>query len=189
MESGEGLQSIDQGSEALIGRDSATITARIRAIAGRDPFGVERSRLLDALPWEAACEFLKADAKDVDGAEEAWGMRRVKTRGDVLRLIREYLPFAWEKANGARGLSAQRSLSHFRGLVWLLGDQDAIYEQIADVAKYLFYGKPQLILISQLVGFDWRKHDSGEWKQSDGEDGVSREEALREIEMEGQDHG
>ena len=93
------------------------IQARAREVStsGRDFFGVETKRLVSALDFEHAKEFLKPSVSEGDWTPE------IASYGDVVSEIRSYLPFAWEKARGQRGLSAGRSLSHFAGLVWLLG--------------------------------------------------------------------
>lgn len=142
-------------------RTDAEIVERIRNRRGADFFGFETSDLVMTLPFEAAREFLKPDA-----AAEAWDSDRESAeRTAVLDRMRQYLPFAWDKANGCRGLSAARSLSHFAAWLWLVGETAA-----ADaLANYDRYGKPQLAAVSDWLGFDWRAHDNGAWVN--GEDG------------------
>ena len=38
---------------------------------------------------------------------------------NVISKIKEYLPFTWEKANNCRGLSAMRSMQHFRNWFYM----------------------------------------------------------------------
>jgi len=70
------------------------------------------------------------------------------------------MPFAWEKANGCRGISASRSLRHMVAWLWLDG-QDEFLEKWNDLRDYEYYGKPQLIAICELYGIDWKKFDDG----------------------------
>lgn len=84
-----------------------------------------------------------------------------------LDAIRDYLPFAWEKANDCRGISAGRSLDHIRTWLWLADFDDLAEKHFGD---YSHYGKRQLLIASLLVDFDWRKHDDGNWVNSESAD-------------------
>ncbi len=135
-------------------RTPEEILARMEAVAERDvPHGYERSRLLEALPYIQAVQYL------VDGAPhtaETWEVTRTKTRESVIGQIREYLPYAWDRANLTRGSSAIRSMAYFRGLIWLLGpEHDELVEWIGAPENFEFYGKPALVRISDVAGFDW----------------------------------
>jgi len=44
------------------------------------------------------------------------------TREAIIAKIVDYMPFAWEKANDERGLSAIRSIEHMKAWTWLLND-------------------------------------------------------------------
>jgi hypothetical protein len=161
-----------------IPRTENQILQRLKEIADADDmFGVERSRLLEALSWQAAQSFLQ-DGHDHEEAE--WEDHRLKTTGQVIDQIVSYLGFAWGKANESRGLSAQRSLAHFRGLLYLLGsDHDELRQWIGSPEHYQFYGKPQLVKVSEVVGFDWRTVDNDEWKNAeDADDVLTADEAL-----------
>lgn len=161
--------------EGPITRTPDEIVARIKALNSEDLFGVERSRLLEALPYEHAKQFLRDDAPHT---AETWEAERVKDRKAVIAQIRGYLTFAWGKANECRGLSAQRSMSHFKGLLWLLGDQEELREWIGSPDTYAFYGKPALVKLSELVGFNWLEADNDEWRNAEGEDAITADEAL-----------
>lgn len=122
--------------------------------------------ILKALSLEDVRPYLK---DDFDGE---W--TQLKTDEDVKAKILDYLPFAWEKANGCRGLSAGRSISHISAWLWLLGHDD-LAEEIED---YSMYGKPQLVKVSEMFGFDWRAHDNNSWVNNEGEDGITADQAL-----------
>lgn len=153
-------------------RSVAEIITRIKLLQdpanSEDFFGVQVGNLLATLPyeWAKANDWLK------DGVtEEQWnGMSgRLHTDEDVLKAMREYLPFAWRKANDCRGLSASRSIDHMRAYLWLLENEE--FNRMDEVYEY--YGKPNLVICSKLCGFDWRKHDDGRWTNEEvgeGED-------------------
>ena len=99
-----------------------------------------------------------------DGATaEDW--QEVEPNTDhLLGAIEEYMPFAWDKANNCRGLSADRSVSHMKAWLWLLGDD--LGEKLDGI--YCFYGKPCLRVICEKYGWDWRQWDDGEWRNEEG---------------------
>lgn len=170
-------------STELLIRTPAETVERMGELA-EDPcadlHGVERSRLLESLPFEDAQKFLKAGTSTA----EKWEVERTKNRASVIGQIRGYLNFAWEKANQCRGLSAQRSLSHFKGLLWLLGPEcDELREWIGSPHHYQWYGKPALVQISELVGLSWRHPegpDNDEWRDSEDGDFVTADVALEQ---------
>lgn len=123
------------------------IRERIEKIAKRDLFGTEQSRLIYALPWDDARDYLVKDASRERFEEGA------QTPEDG---IRGYLPFAIGKAEDHRGLSAGRSVSHMQGFVWLMGDE--AYGKV-DWENYPNYGVPILKQCAELVGFPWPSRD------------------------------
>lgn len=124
-------------------------------------FGTVIDALASVLDFEHVKEFLKDDAKESD-----WTQATERTKEALLAEVCDYLPFAWDKANGCRGLSAGRSLEHFWAWFWLMGDD----ELCATLEDYTHYGKPQLVVISEKVGFDWRAHDDNRWVNCESED-------------------
>lgn len=84
------------------------------------------------------------------------------TRKTILNKILEYMPFAWEKANSCRGLSAARSIDHMAAWVFLLGESEQeLFEFIEDPDNYYHYGKPILERICQHFGWDYSEWDNG----------------------------
>lgn len=75
----------------------------------------------------------------------------------------EYMPFAWEKANNCRGLSAGRSLAHYTAWLWLDGDNE-IWPTLED---YEYYGKDKLVEICNYLGIDSKQWDDGIRKNSE----------------------
>lgn len=151
------------------------IVDRIRWIRadGRDVFGTEVTDLLAFLHPKVAAkelpELFKPDAA-MDWEPLA------PEQGVVVGRIREYLPFAWGKANDCRGMSAARSLSHMSAWLWLLGLED----KVPGIHRHTHYGKPQLVAICELpeIAVDWKALDDGAWRNDETADGVSAEEVL-----------
>lgn len=121
---------------------------------GEDFFGATRGDLIDFLTFENAKPFL------IDGmTEEEWSKSMKTADEESIKIAAtSYLPFAWEKANNCRGLSASRSIDHMKAYAWMLGDE--AYKGLEEI-EYEHYGKEKLIYMSELVGFDWKSHDNG----------------------------
>lgn len=167
-------------TDTAIPRSTAAIVERIKELGispGADPHGIERSRLLEALPWKYAQTFLRPDSGH---DEKIWEEQRTVDQGHAAQQIRDYLPFAWKKANECRAISAQRSLAHFRGLLWLMGDEhEELRQRLVEGEAIEFYGKPQLVEVSEWAGVQWRKLDNDEWRRSSPDDEpISADEAL-----------
>ena len=110
-------------------RTDDEIVARLKEVSEgeHDWLGTEQGDLIARLPWDKAKPLLS-----VDVTEEQWaGIHISRDRYHLINEMREYMPFAWEKANGFRGISAGRSMSHFRAWVWLAGD---------DLGEFNHYG-------------------------------------------------
>lgn len=160
-----------------IPRTQDEIRAQFTASRDRDFFGTEGQHLVEAMTFETA---KAADIPKDDVTPDQWATARcLYTVEDVKAEILSYLIFAWDKANNCRGLSANRSLEHFRGWCWLLGAEgQAIMEHPDFNVNYRHYGKAALVRVSELVGFDWRAHDNDEWVNNEGESGITADQAL-----------
>jgi hypothetical protein len=102
------------------------IVQHVRDISQSDIFGFTTSDLLDFVPFDSAKEFLKPDSHEEAAKEwkfEAPAPETIKAK------MKDYLTFAFGKAEDHRGLSAGRSISHFKAWVWLMDDAT----EIADV--------------------------------------------------------
>ena len=129
-------------------RTHEEILRRIEERKPLDMLGFEWHLYLNCLPFDKIRHFFKPDA---DGTN--W---RVSTTEDVRVLAVDYMPFAWEKANGCRGLSAGRSIMHYIAWMWLLGE-----DGFDDMAGYEYYGKDELIQICKHLGLDHTQWDDG----------------------------
>jgi len=148
-----------------IPRSQDEITQRLQAItdAGADPYGAERSRLLEALDFDLLDPWFRPGQKPTT---QEWSTRQMVTTEAAHAAILEYLPFAWEKANTKRGTSALRSLAHFAGLLWLTGDaRNELVARLTPTHRpddagqstdaHAYFGKTALVSVSEVVGFDW----------------------------------
>lgn len=152
--------------EELVLPSQDEIVEQINKRAAGDPFGWEVRELINYLDYEHAKPFLKPEA-----TREEWEkIRFTLTREHVFENMRQYYPFAWQKANDCRGLSAQRSILHFFGWIFLLGDKE-FFDEITDhaTACYSFYGKPILERIGERYGWEWKTLDNGKRVNTDGE--------------------
>ena len=134
-------------------RTDEEIVARIEARKAEDFSGFETTDLLIRLPFEAALPYLNVKTKAA--GSEKW-KQAPRDREAVLKEMLEYMPFAWEKANDCRGLSAGRTMNHYMAWVWLAGDD------LGDLTDYQYYGKDNLVKICNHYGWDSSQWDDGE---------------------------
>ena len=134
-------------------RTQDEIGARVGERQEMDMLGFEWHEYLPYLDFEHAKEYLKPEI-----TTETWsGGKPIDVDALKAEMI-DYVPFAWEKANGFRGISASRSLSHFLAWFWLLGENEMVEMLDSD---YEFYGKDQLRDITGWLGLDPDKFDDG----------------------------
>jgi hypothetical protein len=139
-----------------IKRTSAQIKARYEQVSQR-LLDFQGSDLLPYMDYEDAKPFLKegVTAEQLSEARDSLG--------SPLEEALKYLPFAWEKANNCRGLSAGRSVDHLKAWLWLAGyNVDGDFDR-----RYEYYGKPCLVTASALCDFDWRAHDDMKWRNDE----------------------
>jgi len=112
-----------------------------------DFFGFEQRDLIQFLDFEHAQEFFKEEfVEQVKQGKEKWETT------DAKKTILEYLPFAYQKAEDERGLSAGRSMKHFRAWIWF--DDPEFFEKVLPlIDNYTDYGIPALDAISEHYGF------------------------------------
>jgi hypothetical protein len=133
-------------------RTQDQIVARLRTENARDYFGWASGDLLEWLDFERAKEFLKEGV-----TEEQWNESR-KDQKPVRQQAIDYMPFAWEKANDERGLSAGRSMNHYCNWLWLMGEDELAQSMLT----YQYYGKENLIRVCEFLGLDHKQWDDGE---------------------------
>lgn len=139
----------------------------IKSVKEEDFFGVMTNDCLAFLDFEHAKQFLKDTVTEAEFNDSLEGEE--KFRNYPPSFVADYLPFAWDKANNCRGLSAGRSLQHLQARLWLCG-----YDVREAFDNYAYYGKRQLIIASLLCDFDWKEHDNGRWVNSEFEKGLSK---------------
>lgn len=132
-------------------RTQEQIVEKIEQVKETDFFGFQTTDLIGFLDYQHAKPYLKPEV-----TEEQW-KPNLYTREHILSMMHEYMPFAWDKANNCRGLSAGRSMSHYSIWVWLLGDEDAF----GDLEDYNYYGKDNLVRICNHYGWDPKQWDDG----------------------------
>lgn len=140
-------------------RTQNEILVRIEEIKKDDFFGFETSDLIEYLSFENAKQYLKDNV-----TKEQYNEDRQSIVPKVQMI--DYMPFAWEKANNFRGLSASRSMSHYRAWLWLDGDNE-LWKTLED---YQYYGKDKLVEICKYLGIDASQWDDGIRKNSESEE-------------------
>lgn len=148
-------------------RTDDEIITRINQTRARDIFSFELSDLADYLPA------LKLPLIGLRPNPEFKTSPRDKE--SIEATMRDYMSFAWGKANNCRGLSALRSLSHYQAWLWMV-------DHPVNFANYTHYGKPQLRAICEHYGWDWRSWDSGSWKNDERTDGEPAPETVPSLE-------
>ena len=137
-------------------RTQEEIVARIQERRPGDMFGFEVDVYFNYLDFEHAKTYLKPDT---EATATNWEMSDLDR---VLVSMKEYMPFAWDKANDSRGISAVRSIKHFIAWIWLLGDDE--FANVVETqlnTNYRFYGKEILISICAKYGWDYTQYDDG----------------------------
>lgn len=166
-------------------RTMEELDQRAQVARGRDPFDFEFHEYVVRLDWEHAQDFLQPDA---EVTEEQWKARRPSL--SPLAMVDEilhYMDFAWDKANGCRGISANRSIMHLIAWLWMAGEDELCRELERDLYEndaYCYYGKPQLVKVCRHYGVDWRGHDDDQWRNRESEPGLPADRALEHLGME-----
>ena len=148
-------------------RSQDEIVARMEARKLSDLFGFEVGEYVNYLDYANAKEFLKPDT-----TKEQWEENKSKPPDEV---IRAYMPFAWEKANDCRGISANRSIMHMIAWLWLDG-KDWLDKEADE--NYRYYGKPQLVRICEEYSINWRVLDDNRWRNDEDSKPISADKAM-----------
>ena len=135
-------------------RTQEEIVERYQQRRVKDLLGFEVGEYIHYLDYEHAKPYLIKGT-----AAEEWKPLPLKA---VVSRMREYMSFAWSKANNCRGISANRSILHFIAWIWLSGDDAFSNEIDRDLEhNYFWYGKPILVKICEHYGWDSRQWDDG----------------------------
>jgi len=120
-------------------RTPEEIKHRINKISEFDLFGISAD-LIIYLPYEDAKEFIKPEI-----TKEEWEgkHRKAYTKENIIKRIKDYMPFALGKAENHRGISASRSIDHMVAWLFLLKD-DELLNYAGNDDNYENYGCPIL---------------------------------------------
>lgn len=132
-------------------RSQDDIVEEIERIKDDDFFGFKTGDLIGYLDYEHAKKYLKPEVMS-----EEWKFLP-SDRESILEEMKNYMDFAWDKANNGRGISAGRSLAHYTVWTWLIGDQG----RFGDLEDYQYYGKDNLRKLCDAYGWDADKWDDG----------------------------
>lgn len=125
-----------------------------------DFFGFEVGEYVNCLDYEHAKSL---DIVKEEVTKDQWEKDANKyTRESLLERMKDYMEFAWDKANNCRGISANRSIMHYIAWIWLLGDDEfsaKVEQEFED--NYEHYGKEILEMICEYYGWDWKQWDNG----------------------------
>lgn len=127
------------------------LIARIYERRDIDTFGFE---------WPEYAVYLSRDNVEPFLASAVKSEPKKWSRESIIMRMAEYLPFAFEKANERKGVSATRSVMYYVAWTWLCGDREfseAVW--LAAQNNYAPYGKPVLRMIAEHYGWDWRSLD------------------------------
>lgn len=133
-------------------RSTEEIKAKMNEIKDWDFLGFAFSDLAGCLSFDDLLPFLKPDHGLVADEWEP----NPRDRESLIKTMKEYMPFAWDKANNKRGISSYRSLAHFTVWTWLAGDD---LGDLFDDGEA--YGKESLIRICEHYGWDYTQWDDG----------------------------
>jgi len=131
-------------------RTVGEVAAFYQGAKDRDMFGSIAGILVPFLPFDLARPFLEAGS-----TKEEWerdGVPYPLVREFILEQLKDYMDFAWEKAEDHRGLSALRSHEKMKAWLWLLEDEETLRFAATD-KNYNPYGAPILAAISKKYGF------------------------------------
>lgn len=131
-------------------RTQEQITEQIEKRKEADILGFETVEYLRFLDYEHVKSYLKEGVKPEDWTPDE------NSKETILKIMLDYMPFAWKKAKNCRGISASRSISHFKAWIWMLNDGFGFSDD-----DYCFYGKDLLRKICKQYGWDPKQWDDG----------------------------
>jgi hypothetical protein len=134
-------------TESLVFRTEQDIVDRIRQL--RESASVADHAIDELLLYLTRERAVMLAGENPVAALDPWTPQPAD-RESVLRQMKEYMPFAWAKAEDRRSLSANRSLEHYSAWTWLLGDD----WRFPDLLRFRNYGHEQLLALCRHYGFD-----------------------------------
>lgn len=119
------------------------IIDKIKKEKNNDLFGTIKNDLMIFLDLENIKPFL-------DDENKLKIYKKCKMENTVINIIKkmkDYLDFAFDKAETQRGLSANRSMDHYHTWIWLLNEE----KRFGDIRKYEDYGISHLNKIKDFL--------------------------------------
>ena len=123
-----------------------------------DIIGFETNEYLMYMSFDKVRSIVAESVSD----DELRELLKPASREHMLKVMFDYMEFAWGKANDQRGISANRSIEHYVAWVWLAGDAE-LSDEIDKMAwdEYCYYGKPILERICNYYEWDYSIWDDG----------------------------
>ena len=139
-------------------RTQEEILERIKETKDEDIFGFGTEILMSTLNFENIKKFLKEDIdkKALGEIKENCKKFSKDRKNNLIREMRNYMQFAWEKVEDHRGLSASRSIIKMTEYLWLL-KEDELLKLAQEDDNYYPYGAPILAKICEKLGFPMPK--------------------------------
>lgn len=126
-------------------RENEEIVRYYEKIRPADQFGIWGTELMLRLPLKEAEKFMK---KDHGWTEETWSKSMLKKDHEsIVNEVEDLFQFAWEKAVGHRGISANASITHYLAFMWLLNDME-MFAYLMNGKNYANYGCPMLLAVA-----------------------------------------
>lgn len=91
-------------------------------LVSEEPFPFRFEDLVLFLPYEYAKEFLKPEVTEIEWEKDVLSLDKELITNKII----DYLPFAFEKAEDERGLSAMRSIEYLKAWLFLFGDTESL---------------------------------------------------------------
>lgn len=130
------------------------LAQQVRISQKRDLLGFETHEYLEYLDVEHFREFARKDADLSNFPKPQYD------KAKLLKRMKDYMEFAFDKANNYRGISSKRSVMHYVAWSWLAGDKE-FSGQIQNEFEnnYNAYGKDILCMICNHYSWDSMQWD------------------------------
>ena len=138
-----------EATATITPRTQDEIAERVESRRPTDFLGFETSEYIDYLDFDHAKPYLKEDAAQGDWDTFRAGVVPPKDA------MAKYMEFAFGKAHGERGISANRSISHMIAWAWVSGDDELLS---LTEGEYSGYGLSILRGICEHLGIDPKEH-------------------------------
>lgn len=100
------------------------------------------------------------------------------------RLAYHYLPVVWEHANKEVSLMVDNDMKSVMSWLWLMGFGEEFLNEEMGEKNGEYFGKKHLVIVSTLVGLNWRNLDNGVWTVKNENGRTELTEVMREAQVE-----